>query len=122
MAERRTPRTGRLMAAVVLLALGSGAVDAFSFAALGAVFASVMTGNLVLLGVSVVHAHLDEAMAAVSAITAYVAGVLAASLWLRTRPGSAGRFGGSSNRVRRARSRRPYGRGRPRPSGGTYLG
>lgn len=131
MAERRT---GRLTAAIVLLALGSGALDAFSFAGLGAVFASVMTGNLVLLGVSVVHAHLDAAVAAVSAITAYVAGVLAASLWLRTRPSPAarppsgreppptGRSGGSSNRARRARSRRAYGRARPRPSGDTYLG
>jgi hypothetical protein len=35
MADRRAPRTGRLTAAVILLALGSGAVDAFSFAGLG---------------------------------------------------------------------------------------
>ncbi|GLY76412.1 DUF1275 family protein [Actinoallomurus iriomotensis] len=150
MAERRTPRTGRLTAAVVLLAFGSGAVDAFSFAGLGAVFASVMTGNLVLLGVSVVHAHLDTAVAAVSAITAYVGGVLAASLWLRTHPdttersrtraprpraGDAGpvRVRPSYRRGREppsgvptrrygGRSNRAYGRGRPRASGDTYLG
>ncbi|WP_285583308.1 DUF1275 family protein [Actinoallomurus iriomotensis] len=150
MAERRTPRTGRLTAAVVLLALGSGAVDAFSFAGLGAVFASVMTGNLVLLGVSVVHAHLDTAVAAVSAITAYVGGVLAASFWLRTHLGATeegrtraprpragdagpvrvppsyrrGREPPSGVRTRRygGRSNRGYGRGRPRASGDTYLG
>ncbi|WP_329234533.1 DUF1275 family protein [Actinoallomurus sp. NBC_01490] len=139
MTERRTPRTRRLTAAVVLLALGSGAVDAFSFAGLGAVFASVMTGNLVLLGVSVVHARLDAAVAAVAAITAYVAGVLAASLWLRARhigdrPRASCRRGrelaptGSygRNRVRRARTRRAAGGarryGRGRPSGDTYLG
>ncbi len=86
MAEREVgaPRAGRrLGAGVLLLALGSGAVDAFSFAGLGAVFASVMTGNLVLLGIAVVHAHADAALAAASAVAAYVAGVYGAAAWFR---------------------------------------
>jgi uncharacterized membrane protein YoaK (UPF0700 family) len=120
---------------VILLALGSGAVDAFSFAGLGAVFASVMTGNLVLLGVSVVNARLDAAVAAVAAVLAYVAGVLTASLWLRAhavgtrasgrrgrRPAPPGRRDRSRKRAARARARRTRRYGYGRPSGGTRVG
>src|SRR3954469_9404100 len=82
MAEARVERSARLTAAVLLLALSSGAVDAMSFVALGAVFASVMTGNLVLLGIAVVHARLDPALSAASAIVAYTAGVLGTTTWL----------------------------------------
>lgn len=39
--------------ALVVLAAGSGATDAFSFVALGHVFTSVITGNLVLVGISI---------------------------------------------------------------------
>jgi uncharacterized membrane protein YoaK (UPF0700 family) len=85
MAERPMPRIGRLTAAVVLLALGSGAVDAFSFAALGAVFASVMTGNLVLLGLATVRGHLTPATASAIAIAAYAAGVFGTARRLRAR-------------------------------------
>ena len=58
-------------------------MDAFSFVGLGAVFASVMTGNLVLLGVAIVHVRLDAALSAVSAIVAYAAGVFGATTWFR---------------------------------------
>jgi uncharacterized membrane protein YoaK (UPF0700 family) len=75
--------SGRLRTAVIVLALGSGAMDAFSFGALGAVFASVMTGNLVVLGVATVQARLDPALSAGVAITAYIAGVFGAASWLR---------------------------------------
>lgn len=68
---------------VLLLALGSGAIDALSVAALGAVFASVMTGNLVLLGLSAVQARPAPALAAGAAILAYAAGVFAAAARLR---------------------------------------
>jgi uncharacterized membrane protein YoaK (UPF0700 family) len=76
----------RLTAAVILLALSSGAVDALSFIGLGAVFASVMTGNLVLLGVAVVHTRLGPALSAATAIAAYVVGVLGAAAWLHRSP------------------------------------
>ncbi|MEV5707088.1 YoaK family protein [Actinoallomurus sp. NPDC052274] len=77
------PREGAVTAAVFLLALGSGAADAFSFVALGAVFTSVMTGNLVLLGVAVVHTDAGGAVRSVVSITAYATGVLGAASWLR---------------------------------------
>jgi uncharacterized membrane protein YoaK (UPF0700 family) len=81
---------GRLTAVVILLALGSGAVDALSIAGLGAVFASVMTGNLVLLGLAAVQARPDPAVASASAIAAYAAGVFGAAVRLRRgRPGGA---------------------------------
>lgn len=62
---------------VVLLALTSGAVDATSFLALGQVFSSVMTGNLVLLGVAASNHNGTQAIHAGVAIAAYGAGVLA---------------------------------------------
>jgi uncharacterized membrane protein YoaK (UPF0700 family) len=82
MAEARVERSARLTTAVFLLALSSGAVDAMSFAALGAVFASVMTGNLVLLGVAAVHARLGPALTATAAIVAYATGVFGTAAWL----------------------------------------
>jgi uncharacterized membrane protein YoaK (UPF0700 family) len=79
----RVEKSAHLTTAVILLAMSSGAVDALSFAGLGAVFASVMTGNLVLLGVAVAQTRLDPALPAATAIAAYVAGVLGAASWLR---------------------------------------
>jgi uncharacterized membrane protein YoaK (UPF0700 family) len=74
--------------AVIALALGSGAVDAFGFTVLGAVFASVMTGNLVLFGIAAVHVRPGPALSAGTAIGAYVAGVFTTSAWLgRPAPG-----------------------------------
>lgn len=122
MAERRARmvRPGRLTAAVVLLTLSSGAVDAFVFIGLGAVFASVMTGNLVLLGVAVVHSRLDPALAAATAIVTYTAGVFCAASWLCRTPSPVP--AGRRTRTWRGLLRRtPSGRrGRPRtraPSG-----
>lgn len=77
------PRTGVHTLALVLLATGSGAIDAFSFVALGSVFTSVMTGNLVLLGIAVVHTDPGAAARSAVSIAAYVTGVLAAARWLR---------------------------------------
>jgi len=42
-------------ALVILLAINSGAIDALGFLALGGAFTSVMTGNMVLLGLSAAH-------------------------------------------------------------------
>jgi uncharacterized membrane protein YoaK (UPF0700 family) len=64
---------------VTVLALASGAVDATSFLALGQVFSSVMTGNLVLLGVAASNHNATQAIHAGVAIAAYATGVLVAA-------------------------------------------
>lgn len=60
--------------ATVLLALNSGVTDAMGFVGLGGVFTSVMTGNLVLLGVSASSVDGPLALRTVSAIISYVVG------------------------------------------------
>jgi uncharacterized membrane protein YoaK (UPF0700 family) len=61
---------------VVLLTVTAGAVNAVSFLALGKVFSSVITGNLVLLGVAATTHSSAEAIHAGLAIAGYAAGVL----------------------------------------------
>jgi uncharacterized membrane protein YoaK (UPF0700 family) len=63
-------------AAAVALAVTSGATDAIGFLALGGAFTSVMTGNMVLLGISMGRA--DDALAGLiaGAILSYIAGCL----------------------------------------------
>src|ERR1700683_2413610 len=60
----------------VLLEITSGAVNAVSFLALGKVFSSVITGNLVLLGVAATTHSSVEAIHAGVALAGYAAGVL----------------------------------------------
>ncbi len=60
---------------VVLLTMTTGAVDAVAFLLLGKVFASVITGNLVVLGVSAATSSSSEALHAGVALAAYAAGV-----------------------------------------------
>src|SRR5215472_14225077 len=60
---------------VVLLTITTGAVDAASFLALGNVFGSVITGNMVLLGVAAGAARPDLAVHSGVALAGYVAGV-----------------------------------------------
>ncbi|MFI6866294.1 DUF1275 family protein [Nocardia sp. NPDC050406] len=67
---------------LVLLAAGAGGMDALVFTALGKVFASVLTGNLVLLGVAVVTAGI-EVSAPVTVIAGYLVGVVGAARWCR---------------------------------------
>src|SRR5262249_37245042 len=62
---------------VVLLTLTTGAVDAASFLALGTVFSSVITGNLVLLGVAAGTGRAELAVHSGVAMAGYVAGVAA---------------------------------------------
>jgi uncharacterized membrane protein YoaK (UPF0700 family) len=62
---------------VVLLTLTTGAVDAVSFLALGNVFSSVITGNLVLLGLAAGTGRPELAVHSGVAIAGYVAGVAA---------------------------------------------
>ncbi|MEV1019519.1 YoaK family protein [Streptomyces sp. NPDC050264] len=69
----------RTQMSLLLLAGASGAVDALAFTVLGTVFAGVMTGNLVLLGVAVGHlghgSGSGEGMSApLYALGGYVAG------------------------------------------------
>jgi uncharacterized membrane protein YoaK (UPF0700 family) len=64
---------------LVLLAVTTGATDATAFERLGHVFASVITGNLVLLGISAVHADGDLALFSACALAGYAAGVLLAA-------------------------------------------
>ena len=96
MADRlgRAWRSGRFTAVIVLLALGAGAVDAFSFAVLGAVFASVMTGNLVLLGLAAVQAGPGPIVRPLAALAAYFTGVLATAVLAPLTPVSARRTPG----------------------------
>jgi len=61
---------------VVLLTLTTGAVDATSFLALGNVFSSVITGNMVLLGVAAGTGRPELAVHSGVALAGYVAGVM----------------------------------------------
>ena len=62
----------------VVLTVGSGAMDAIGFSRLGDVFTSVMTGNLVLLGLSAGSGSAAIAERIAIALVAFTVGVLAA--------------------------------------------
>lgn len=66
----------RRHALVVVLTFLTGAADATGFLALGGAFSSVMTGNMVLLGLSVGHAELALGVNSGAAIVSYIIGVL----------------------------------------------
>jgi uncharacterized membrane protein YoaK (UPF0700 family) len=66
-------------ALVVVLALTTGAMDAATFLRLGNVFSSVITGNVVLLGVAAGQRHASLALNGGLAIAGFSAGVLAGS-------------------------------------------
>jgi len=85
--ERDDESTARsVQVAALLLAVVAGSVDSLAFLTLGEVFASVMTGNLVLLGIGLVRAE-AQIVATAIALGGYVVGVLAASqLAWRARP------------------------------------
>jgi len=71
----KAPGSRTRHATVLLLAVTSGALDALGFLGLGGVFASVMTGNLVLLGLGAGTRNGRLADHAAVAIAAYVLGV-----------------------------------------------
>ena len=74
----RDPRTTRRRhALVVTLTFATGAADAMGFLALGGAFSSVMTGNMVLLGLSAGAADEELALTSGAAILAFVVGLLA---------------------------------------------
>lgn len=66
-------------ALLVVLALTAGATDATAFVHLGHVFASVITGNLILLGISAVRADGRLAVFSGCALCGYALGVLIAA-------------------------------------------
>jgi uncharacterized membrane protein YoaK (UPF0700 family) len=61
-------------ACMVLLAVNSGGLDAVGFTALGGAFTSVMTGNMILLGVSLATANRALAVRSILALACYMAG------------------------------------------------
>lgn len=66
-------------ALLVLLAVTTGATDATAFERLGHTFASVITGNLVLLGVSVSRGDGGVALSSGVALAGYAVGVMVAA-------------------------------------------
>lgn len=74
---RRPMGTGTRQALVVVLAVVSGATDAIGLLALGGAFTSVMTGNLVILGVSASTADGALAIASGGAIVTFCLGAWA---------------------------------------------
>lgn len=75
----------RALTLAYTLTVGTGAMDAIGFARLGDVFTSVMTGNLVLLGVSAGSRDGELAVRIGIAFVAFVVGVMAGSRITATR-------------------------------------
>jgi len=71
-----TPLERRRHAFVVLLTLGTGVLDAVGFLHLGGAFSSVMTGNMVLLGISAASAAMGQVLVVGGSIVAYIVGVV----------------------------------------------
>lgn len=71
----------KLHTMITLLCIVSGSLDAISFLALGEAFASVMTGNVVFIGVAVGTQDADLGIACGLAIAGYSVGVLSGG-WL----------------------------------------
>ncbi len=80
----RDPVPRALTAVAVLLTIGSAAMDVACFTRLGSVFASVMTSNILFLGLSAAQHSGSLAIRAGIGVAAYVAGVAAASRLART--------------------------------------
>ena len=78
-AQAITSAERRRYALVICLTFGTGAIDAFCFMHLGGAFSSVMTGNMVLLGLSLTTAALPRALLVCIAITGYIVGVAVGS-------------------------------------------
>jgi uncharacterized membrane protein YoaK (UPF0700 family) len=72
-------------ALLVGLAAGSGATDAFSFVALGHVFTSVITGNLVLVGVSIGALSFRDVLDIAVAVLCYLAAAAGTARFLLDR-------------------------------------
>ncbi len=69
---------------VLILAFGSGCMDAFAILALGGVFISALTGNTVLLGISIVQGDYERAVASILVFAAFIPGTLVGTKILRS--------------------------------------
>src|SRR3954454_9178230 len=69
---------------LVLLAVTSGATDALGFVALGGAFTSVMTGNMILLGISATTADGSLAVRSGAAIVFFMLGAFIGARIART--------------------------------------
>jgi uncharacterized membrane protein YoaK (UPF0700 family) len=76
---------GRRLLLTALLTSGTGAMDAIAFLGLGGVFASVMTGNLVVIGVGAADRRAELAGRAALALVGYVIGGMVGSRLARVR-------------------------------------
>ena len=83
-----------MTAIAVLLTFASGATDVISFTRLGNVFASVMTGNMVIFGLSLARGSVSLAAHTATAFAGYVLGVATGTriAWFHARrtPGAVG--------------------------------
>ena len=79
------PRNVPLTVLAVALTFGTGAMDVASFTRLGGVFSSVMTGNLVLLGLAAARPSGELAAHTASAFAGYVTGA-ALGTWIAGSP------------------------------------
>jgi len=96
----RRPSESALTVIAVVLTFASGGVDVAVFARLGNVFASVMTGNIVVFGLSLARGSLSLGLHTGAAVCGYIVGVA-----LGTRPGSPPGRDGASVAVARWPSR-----------------
>jgi uncharacterized membrane protein YoaK (UPF0700 family) len=84
----RVPEIGsftHIVVILVLTAFAAGAVDVISFATLGGVFASAMTGNFALLAYYVAQSDAQSAMGSVVALSGFVLGCALGVLQRRSR-------------------------------------
>ena len=70
-------------AALALLSLAAGSMDALAFLTMGDVFTSAMSGNTILFGLALGQGRLHAASHSIAAFIGYVVGVAGASLPLR---------------------------------------
>ena len=77
--------TARLEIILGLTAFAAGAVDVISFAKLGGILASAMTGNLAFLGFYLSRGSFASAVSSMIALAGFVAGSAAGTLLSRTR-------------------------------------
>jgi uncharacterized membrane protein YoaK (UPF0700 family) len=70
---------------LILTAFAAGSVDIISFAKLGGIFASAMTGNLALLGLYLARGAIFSAFGALIALIGFIAGVSFGTLLTRDR-------------------------------------
>src|ERR1019366_6052250 len=81
----KTPFT-QIETILLLTAFAAGTVDVISFATLGGVFASAMTGNFALLAYYVAQSDAESAMGSVVALSGFVLGCGLGVLQRRSRP------------------------------------